>query len=161
MQDAELSESVKKKRFLINAFLHTASLPSGSCPDMILKHAVTRHFLQAVTLELLIKMLFELDQQNGAPFTHNLPKLYGKLKKSTRAFIEEKYDDAQKRRRRQFSQIPNIKFHSLDTVLTNNEKTVKNFKYDALAADSNSSVDYVFYNEIFSYIDQRLRELRL
>lgn len=161
MQDVEIVESVRKKRFLINAFLHSASRPSGGGSELALKHAVTGYFLQAVTFELLIKILFALDQKKEAPFTHNLLKLYRDLKSSTREFIENKYDEARERRRQQCAQIQDVDFHPLDTVLRNNEKTVKNFKYDAMGVDSNSSIDSIFYNEIFMYIDLRLGELHV
>ena len=161
MQDAEVAEFVRKKQYLVNAFLFSGSLPPGAGPDPARKHAVTGHFLQAVVLELLVKMLFELDMKKQAPFTHNLPKVYKELKASTQKHVEDSYDLARERKRQQFSNIPDVTFGSLADVLRNNEKTVKNFKYDAMGDDSNSAVDAEFYNEILSYIDQRVSQLRV
>ena len=35
----------------------------------------------------------------------------------------------------------------------------KDFKYDAMGVKTNSSVDEVFYSEVFKYISQRISEL--
>ncbi|MDN3562719.1 hypothetical protein [Vreelandella neptunia] len=159
MQGAEVAEAVRKKRFLINALLFSASLPSGGGSDPALKHAVTGHFLQAVVLELLVKIFYELDTNKGAPFTHNLPRIYRDLKSATQQHIEAKYDEARERKRKLFVQIPDVTFHPFSDVLRNNEKTVKNFKYDGMGVDSNSAFDSTFFQEIFSYIDQRVDQL--
>jgi HEPN domain-containing protein len=161
MQDAEIAELVRKKRFLINAFLFSGSLSPGAGPDSALKHAITGHFLQAVVLELLVKILFELDTKKQAPFTHNLPKVYKELDSTTRKKIEDSYGLARERKRQLFANIPDVTFGPLSDVLRNNETIVKNFKYDAMGVESNSAFDAEFYNEISSYIDQRVSELRV
>jgi len=160
MKDVEIQEQVKKKLFLLNSFLHTASLPSGGESDSALKHSVTVHFLQSVVMELIIKVFFELDCKKAAPFTHNLPKIYKNLSADTKSMLEEKFNEARKRREQQFAMISSdVVFHSLSDVLINNEKTVKNFKYDAMAVQFNSSADNAFYKEVIDYI--KMKESRL
>ena len=161
MQGAEIANAVRKKCFLIKAFLFSASLPSGEAPDSVLKHGVTSHFLQAMVLELLVKIFFELDTNREAPFTHNLPKLYKKLRSATQQHIEAKYNEAHERKCQRFVQVPDVTFHPFSDVLQNNEKTVKNFKYDAMGVDSNSAFDSTFFQEVFAYIDQRVDQLNV
>ena len=160
MQNYELSPGLHQKRFLIGSFLHSINLPGSDDPKLLLKQRVTNHFLEAMVLELLIKMLFEMDQRQDAPYTHQLPKIYEKLNKATQAVIEESYDKVRHRTQKMFSrsQIPDVIIHPLDTILKENEKLVKNFKYDAQATGSNPVFDNRFYKEILSYIDHRMDE---
>lgn len=161
MQPAEIKAQVQRKRFLIDSFLFTTNLNYPASPDAALRHNVTTHFLQAVILELIIKILFELDNNKAAPFTHNLVKIYRDIRDDTKVVLTKSYNEARERRRIQFTnaKIEDVQFHPLDDVLSNNEKTVKNFKYDAMGVKSNSSVDGVFYSEVFKYIDERSSEL--
>ncbi len=158
MEDAQIVEEVRKKRFLIDAFLYSASLPSGGEPEGTLKHAVTGHFLQAVVLELIIKTFYELDLKKRAPFTHDVEKLYQELPRESRAFLESAFDEARERRRKQFSGVEDVEFHPLQDVLRNNEMTVKNFKYDAMAVPSNSSADGDFYRAVLQHIKNKAEE---
>ena len=159
MTQDEIKEVVKKKHFLVGSFLYTASLPCGDAPEQVLKHYVTGHFLQAVVLELIIKLLYELDLNKNAPFTHNIMNLFNELKQETKDLLELRFDEARNRRRKQFQGIKDVKFHPLQDVLINNEMTIKNFKYDAMGVHSNSSADGIFYNEVFKYIDKKVKEL--
>jgi hypothetical protein len=156
MRNAPIAELVQKKTFLISAFLHSASLPSGGGPDSTLKHAVTGHFLQAVMLELIIKAFYELDLRKAAPFNHDIATLFQQLTQGTKNFLNLRFDEARERQKRQFVGIDDIKFHSLQEVLSNNEKTVKNFKYDAMGAGSNSSADGEFYREVLQSIQAKV-----
>lgn len=161
MQSEEIKMHVHRKRFLIDAFLHTASLPSGTGSKAVLRHSVTVHFLQAIVLELIVKMLYELDLRKSAPFTHNLTKLFNELSKETKDYLVAKFDEARDRRRQQFSTINDVEFHSFQIVLANNEKTVINFKYDAKGVPSNSSADDAFYMKVFEYIDSKVGGLNV
>ncbi len=161
MGAGEIKQQVQKKRFLIDAFLYSASLPSGAGRDQVLRHSVTRYYLQAVVLELVIKMFYELDLRKPAPFTHNLVNLFNELNKETKDFGVAKFDEARNRRRKQFEQIKDVEFHPLQDVLANNEMIVKNFKYDVIGVPSNSSVDGTFYDEVFKYIDRKISDLNV
>jgi len=57
----EIQKLVKKKMFLIDCFLSTGKLQSMGDPDSVLKLGVTNYFLSSVILELLIKILYELE----------------------------------------------------------------------------------------------------
>lgn len=154
----EIRKQTHTKLFIIDSFRYTISLLPNNNPDLILKHNVTVYFLNSIILELLIKILYEIDCKEEAPFTHNLSKIYEKLNIDTRDIFEKKYNKARKRKNQLFAKIPdNIKFHSLATVLANNEKIIKNFKYDAMAVSSNYSIDDIFYNEIIDYIKIKIK----
>ncbi|MEP3389390.1 MAG: hypothetical protein ABJO02_14445 [Reichenbachiella sp.] len=128
---------------------------------MVLKHAVTNHFLLSVILELIIKTFYELDNQETAPFTHNLTKVFEKLSNESKTELTTSYDRARNRKCELFkiSNIANVEFHSLDKVLANNETTVKNFKYDAMETNSNSSIDNIFLKETFELLDKKIAEI--
>lgn len=122
MQDAEVERQVKKKRFLIDAFLCTSSIKASDGPDKVLKHAVTSHFLQAVILELIIKLLYELNQKDTAPFTHNILRVFNELNQDTKDHLVSKFDKARARQQEQFGGIDDVQFYPLEDVLANNKK---------------------------------------
>ncbi len=132
MKNEEIRKQVNKKIFLIRSFLYTSSLPPGEGPDSALKHSTSSHFLQSVVLELIIKMIYELSLKKAAPYSHNVLKMYNDLDKQARKFLEERFNQARDRKKKMFSEIDkSVIFHSLTDVLDSNEKTIKNFKYDA------------------------------
>lgn len=156
MNSEEIEQVVFTKVFLTKCFLHTASLPSRSTRNSEMLHSVTGHYLQAIVLELFIKIFYELDVGKIAPFTHNLPNIFLTLEKETKEFLEEKYENARNRRINEFEGIDSdITFHPLNEVLAQNEILVKNFKYDAKGTPTNYSLDQIFYTEIFRCIDQK------
>ena len=155
-----LKRQVNKKLFLLDSFLLTAGLRPNDNPQAVLKHAVTGYFLQSLALELILKMLFELDCRKTAPFTHDLPALFSELDRSTKTFLEDRFNEARERQVHQFaSASEDFQFQSLDDVLAANESTVKNFKYDAVATRSNSSADALFYREVVEFIEDKLNNL--
>lgn len=157
MNNEQLKERVRKKRFLVDALLNACAAPSEADGDAALKHAVVSHYLQAVCLELIVKTLFELDCRKEAPYTHNLTELYGQLSKDTRAAFEKSYDDARVRRRQQFNEIgDDVVFHPLADVLANNAQTVRDFKYDAMGVKSNYPADGRFYDDVFELIEREV-----
>ena len=161
MDNAEITERARKKRFLIDAFLHTSSHAGGKRPNEALKNAVTAYFLKAVILELIVKILYELDTKTEAPFTHNLAKLFGNLNLDTQKEVTDRFNEARERQKMhtQYLGIDNLAFHPLENVLEDNETTIKNFKYDATGVKSNSSADSIFYRDIFVYLDKRVAEM--
>ena len=161
MGDAEIMERVRKKKFLMDAFLHTCSHAGGQGPDSALKNDVTSHFLQAVIFELMVKTLYELDVKAEAPFTHDLTKLFGGLNSDTQNELINRFNEARERQKKQFDKmgIVDVAFHALEDILSNNEKTIKNFKYDAIGVRSNTSADGTFYHDMFTYMDNRVGEM--
>lgn len=105
MNNTEPREQSNKKLFLINSFLHTCSLKSNNNPNDILKYAVSNYFLQAVVLELIIKILYELDQKDTAPFTHNILKIFNKLNQNTKDHLISMHEKARMRHKQQFIKI--------------------------------------------------------
>jgi hypothetical protein len=104
--------------------------------------------------------MFELDCRKTAPFTHDLPAIFGQLDQSTKTFLEDSFYEARERRTHQFTSVSdNVQFQSLEDVLAANESTVKNFKYDAVATRSNSSADALFYREVVEFIEDKVNNL--
>lgn len=161
MEISELKERIRKRRFLMDAFLYSASLRGGSDEKSVMKHAVTGYFLQSVILELLVKMLRELDLDKPAPFTHKLADLFDALNQETKDFLEAKFEAARERHRKQFSTIAEVEFPPLREVLANNAKIVPDFKYEAVGGRANSSADSAFCREIREYIDARVSRLNV
>jgi len=160
LKDEELKQLVSKKMFLIDCFLVTGTLKTENNPDLILKHGVTNYFLGSVILELLIKILYELDYKKQAPFTHNILKIFEELKQQTKSIVQEKYDQARKRKEEVFKKIDkSVTFPPLHEVLTSNEQFIKDFKYNAMASKTNSAIDGVFYNEIIGLINSEVKKL--
>lgn len=156
MNDEEIKQLVSKKMFLINCFQFTSSLKPGEGPEPALKHGVTGYYLQSIILELFVKILYELDFKEQAPFTHNVLSIFNQLKEDTKSFVVSKYDEARERNVKIFKTIdPSVTFPPFQEVLSANETFVKNFKYDAMGSKSNSSVDGTFYQELVHVINER------
>lgn len=162
MSNAEIVESIKKKSFLLNSFLYSMSLPPGENQESGMRHATSAHYLKAVVLELLVKMLIELDHREPAPYTHDIHSLFAALGRETRQIFEEAYDEARKRTQKLVSTIPQAKeaiFPPLEEVLRINEDTVIDYRYDAPSVKANAAFDPTFYHEMLKYIAQRVEAL--
>jgi hypothetical protein len=155
LEISEFKERIRKRRFLMDAFLYTSSLRGGSDEKSVLKQAVTGYYLQAVVLELVIKMLYELDRKKAAPFSHRLGDIFHAINQESQEFLEARFDEARDRRRKQFAKFEDVVFHPLGQVLSNNERIVRDFKYEAVGVPVNSAADGRFYREICDYIDGR------
>lgn len=156
----ELNKLVSKKFFLIECFLATGKLQTENDPDTILKHGVTNYYLSSVILELLIKILYELEFRKQAPFKHNILKIYEQLSTDIKSFVRAKYDEARKRKEKIFKEIDStVSFPPFHQLLESNEDFIKNFKYDAMGSKTNSAVDGVFYVEMFNFINAEKEKL--
>jgi len=150
----ELNKLVSKKFFLIECFLAIGKLQTEDNPDQILKHGVTNYYLNSVILELLVKILYELEFRKQAPFTHNIHKIYEQLSSDIKSFVRSKYDEARKRKEKIFKEIDStVSFPPFHQLLKSNEDFIKNFKYDAMGSKTNSAVDGEFYIEMFNFIN--------
>ncbi|WP_144439095.1 hypothetical protein [Lutibacter profundi] len=160
MKTDEIKELVRKKRFLIESFYYSITLNKNNSRDNALGMAVTTHFLQAIIIELIIKTLFELNCKETAPYSHNILKIFNNLNQDTRSELVILYDRARIRKQEMFKKfaIPDVQFHPLEKVLKNNELTIKNFKYDAMGNDSNSSLDGMFMTDVFTLFDLKIKE---
>jgi hypothetical protein len=161
MMSLEIKELVRKKRFLIESFFYSISLKPEASTDNVLRHAVTGHFLKAIVLELIIKALFELDHKEVVPFTHNLANIFKDLNVETKVQLSSLYNKARKRHEHHFAsvKIKDVVFHPLNKALSNNELTIKNFKYDAMGTNSNASIDSAFIKDVFEFIDVKIIQL--
>jgi len=160
MKNEEIKENISKKMFLIKSFLFTASMSTGANPLGVLSHGVTTYFLQSIVMELIVKILYEINFKKPAPFNHNILKIFNSLNKEYKEFVELKFTEAIERRNKQFKGIDkDVQFHNFKDVLTSNEKIIKDFKYEAKAAKTNSSVDNIFYNEVMNFINKQLNML--
>lgn len=165
----EIKELVKQKRFMIVCFYYSITTnskdsPKGKSkdsPDDALKIGVTGHFLQAVIMELIIKTLFELNRKKTAPYSHNILNIFNDLDQDIKDALFESFNEARIRKQKIFQRhkISDIQFHPFEKVLKNNESTIKNFKYNAMGSDSNSSLDGIFMTEFFRLLDIKIREL--
>ena len=154
MKIEDLQNLISKKVFLIESFLVTGNLKTDDNPDLVLRHGVTNYFLSSVILELFIKILYEIEFKEQAPFTHNILKIYEQLSTDTKILVRTKYDEARERREAIFKKVDNtVSFPPIHKLLESNEDFVKNFKYDAMASKTNSAIDGKFYDELFGFIN--------
>lgn len=127
MKEHDIQDLVRKKLFLIDCFLFNGSINPGKGEDPALKHGVTNYYLTSVILELHIKVLFELDTLQKAPYTHNVLSIYEKLNDETKFFVRASYDRARARKKEIFKNIDkSVTFPPLHQVLQANESFIKN-----------------------------------
>ena len=93
------------------------------------------HFLYAVSFEISIKIIWEIEQGESAPYSHNILRLYEELSPASQQKISDMYDSQVSNMKKLIAQIPecahyNWDLQSLEDALEVNESVVKNFKYD-------------------------------
>jgi len=154
LNNVDIKKLVSSKLFLMESFIFTIhALKEKELPDVALKKGVTAYYLGSVILELIVKILFELDHKKTAPFHHNIFKIYAQLEKNTKNDIEQIYNNSIMRRKEAFKNIDTeVKFPKLCEVLKVNEKMIKNFKYDGIGHSLNNAADGQFYNEIIQIL---------
>ena len=101
-----------------------------------------------------------MELKDIAPYYNNILKFFNNLNQDTQDELIALYDRARIRKQELLKKfkISDVQFHSFEKVLTNNESTIKNFKYDAMGNDSNSSLDGIFMAEVFKIFDLKIKE---
>lgn len=160
MPKYEILTLIKQKRSIMDSFLYTINISSNfrESHKESLHSALTATYLKAVILELILKILCELDTKKQAPFTHDLQRVFNLLNMNTKNFLTESYSRAVCRRQSQFKTVdPTLEFPPLKEILRSNADIVKNFKYGTLTSGfKNASSDNVFYKELFDFIDKKI-----
>ncbi len=161
MDKDEILNLVKPKNHLMHSFWHTLSRDPGKDPKDFLLFTTTGYFLRHLILELMIKILFELDNRKQAPTNHRIFDQFKKLKEKTQRELIENYDKARNREDTLIKKRGENKvlFPPFQTVLQVNPKVVVAFKYDAKGRKENFALDYHFMMDIHEMIQQRLKQL--
>lgn len=157
MSNQEILKSINSKRFMLLSFVNTRMTSQEPI------HAwVTWYFLWAIILELIIKIFYELEYKKHAPFTHDVYKLYNWFSAETKKFIEEKYNEARRKKQDFYknNNINDVTIHELSDVLKENPKLIKDFKYNAMWVKANYAIDGIFLKEIFDEIDKRIKNIK-
>ena len=159
--------------------------------DAIADHRLMRvsvaHLLDSIVFEIGLKILWALEK--GIPYrhTHDIKKLFGQLADSTRADVEELYDNALSSIRDlsgtdasgQPTRISDrVRFQTLREALQENQAIITKFKYDLEFRGKSSSLGSVIWNLddgvvyalppvrrgrfprlFYDYVEQRVAEL--
>ena len=107
-------------------------------PEFRLGKKCVMHFLYAISFEISIKIIWEIEHGRGAPYSHNILRLYKELSLASQQKISDMYDSQVSNMKKLISQISQISelsnynwdLQSLEDALEVNESVVKNFKYD-------------------------------
>lgn len=157
MEKDNLLKLINSKKFMLLSFVNTKMESQEP-----LHASVTWYFLQAIVLELIIKIFYELEHKKQAPFTHEIYNLYEWFSTKTKEFIEKKYNDARIKKQIFFrnNNINDVIIHELKDVLKVNPQLIKDFKYNAIWAKANYAIDWLFLKEIFDEIDERIVKIK-
>ena len=165
-------------KYLDDSPQHLIPIPLGSSESDIQeiddKHRLWRkhiaHMLNAIELEIAIKVIWELDNQSDCRNTHNISELYDELKKESQRELKEIYDEKaevlsglqgtdRKSQRIRLSDL--VEFQSLQDALLANEDTMKNFKYDGDFNGKSSAMGSIIWNNNRLYAIPPLNSERL
>ena len=159
--------------------------------DAIADHRLMRvsvaHLLDSIVFEIGLKILWALEKGIRYRHTHDIKKLFGQLADSTRADVEELYDNALSSIRDlsgadasgQPTRISDrVRFQTLQEALQENQAIITKFKYDLEFRGKSSSLGSVIWNlddgEVYAlppvrrgrfprlfydYVEQRVAEL--
>lgn len=116
--------------------------------------ALTRVVLYAIVVELVVKHLWENENDETAEYTHNVHELFSQLDKKTQRSIEELYEDCcraytraiQVGRQQHDEKAVGVEMASLDEALQWNETTVRDFKYEMRPTGHRSVPTGVFWD---------------
>ena len=190
---------VESMRSCLEAAIHLDECPAYpvnvsamTSPSVVeeakVRHMLSRkniaHMLNAVVLEISIKVIWELDNGQECRYTHNIDALYGELKENSRREIRVIYDEklallaglegtGKTGQRRRVGDL--VQLQSLKEALVANEDTMKNFKYDGEFNGKSSAMGSViwegnrlwtvprlghmrFPEAIFRYVERRLQK---
>lgn len=133
-------------------------------PDIIQetkdRHRLSRkhiaHMLNAVVLEIAIKVIWELDHDEECRHIHNIDTLYDELDEESRRELKEIYDEKsaalaglegtnKKGQRIRLEDL--VQFQSLQDALVANEYTMKHFKYDGGFNGKSSAMGSVIWDK--------------
>ena len=119
------------------------------------------HMLNAIVLEIAIKVTWELDNDKECRHTHNISKLYNELGEESRRELKRIYDE-------KFATISGlqgtnkngqtvrigdlVQLQSLQDALVANEDTMKNFKYDGDFNGKSSAMGSVIWSKDLLWI---------
>ena len=163
MNTEYLEERMKAAEAFLEIAMHLASRPpykvtlDASTTDIEKTHdkhiwwrAVTCHMLYSIVFEIMIKVVWALDNQKECRFTHDIATLYNELNEKSRQQVRNTYceETAALREigkiiRRKFDKT--VEFHSLDEALEANEDTMKGFKYSNKFEGKSSTLGSVIW----------------
>lgn len=153
-------------KYLDDSPQHFIPLPSGASDAEIQQardqHRLSRknvaHMLNAIVLEIAIKVIWELDNNEDCRYTHNICSLFGELREKSRGELTEIYDgklamlarvEGTDKRGQRIKLGDLVQLQSLQEALVANEDTMKNFKYDGDFNGKSSAMGSVIWsNEI-------------
>lgn len=128
------------------------------------------HMLNAVVLEIAIKVLWELDNDNKCRHTHDINTLYEELNEKSRRELKNIYNEklavlaGLKGTNKEGQEIridDLVHFQSLKDALIANEDTMKNFKYDGDFNGKSSAMGSLIWNEEVFWTMPPLGHVRL
>ena len=123
------------------------------------KHRLSRkhvaHMLNAVVLEIAIKVIWELDNNQECRYTHDIGALYGELKEDNQRELKEIYNEkatgldgleGTDKRGKRIRLGDLVQLQSLQEALAANEGTMRDFKYDAEFKGKSSAMGSVLWD---------------
>ena len=151
-------------KYLDDSPKHLIPLPSGASDADIQEakdqHRLSRknvaHMLNAIVLEIAVKVIWELDNNEDCRYTHNIRSLYEELSEKSRLELSNIYDEklailsglegtSKGGERIRIGDL--VQLQSFQDALVANEDTMKNFKYDGDFNGKSSAMGSVIWSK--------------
>ncbi len=148
--DKEKKKLIKDKICAVNGFIKSRRLlltlkPLGNndrdehLENDFLHINNTCYFLSAIIFELLIKIFYELENEQPCKKTHDLKEIYNELASKDKEFIKSRYEILSKNNElKEIEKKARIVYCNLDEAIDINENIVVHFKYDSKINKKNS-----------------------
>ena len=162
-----IEEIIKNKKIMMEGFIlsHSYLFSVTTFPNLEnverVKISSSLIYISSIIRELIIKILWEIDNKKKAKHTHDILKLYQELNNETKEKIISSWKNVIERQKKltQETDKIDIKFSSIEEMLKGNEYTIKNFKYSGyFAAKIGQASTPAFYKEMLEYIELKIKK---
>ena len=175
---ASMRHCMETAKYLDDNPRHSVSVPASASEVEIedakdkarLSRKYISHMLNAIVLEIAVKVIWEIDNERKCRYTHNIIALYRQLSERSqeelRAIYEEKSAEiaglegtGKNGERITISDL--VELQSLEDALMANEDTMKNFKYDGVFSEKSSTMGSMIWDGNLLWTFPPLKRIRL
>jgi len=128
-------------------------------PQNKIQYIPSKIYLESFAFELIIKIFHELDLGCEAPETHDIDRLFFKLKRESKNFIKNKFDNINIKIFGNLLKNLDVYEPNFGEVLKNNSEIVRNFKYTSKLPNG-SIVSLPFLRVLYKKIEDRINNFQ-
>ena len=157
-QNQIIIQDVKHRLFSLKSFLCVLKLIEKKVePQEIIQYVSSKICIKAICFELILKIFYLLDKNQGHPTNHNIKDIFNNLNDETKKLIEQEFNNKIIEPTKEIAKKHGKALYVPDfqETLLHNEKIVTNFKYDSTLKNG-SIVNTAFIESLCAKIESRI-----